>query len=147
MKIMTFSLILFCSNAYAVEINLKAVAWIESSGNPKAVGDNGKALGLYQLHKGVIDDYNKENHVLNTHSDALEPITAHKIAKWYLTIKIPKYLKYYGLKDTLANRLTAYNMGIKAVREKRTAKKYLKKYLLALDTKPFLGHHTVNANS
>jgi membrane-bound lytic murein transglycosylase MltF len=30
---------------------LKAVAKIESSDNPKAIGDNGLARGLYQMHK------------------------------------------------------------------------------------------------
>jgi soluble lytic murein transglycosylase-like protein len=30
---------------------LKAVATVESSNNPQAVGDNGKARGLYQMHE------------------------------------------------------------------------------------------------
>lgn len=38
------------ANAASPEM-LKAVAKIESSDNPKAIGDNGLARGLYQMHK------------------------------------------------------------------------------------------------
>jgi len=29
----------------------KAIMWVESKGDPQAVGDGGKALGPYQIHK------------------------------------------------------------------------------------------------
>ena len=42
----------FTTTAYAVSpAMLEAVAMVESSNNPKAVGDSGLARGLYQLHK------------------------------------------------------------------------------------------------
>ena len=38
---------------------LNALVWVESSRNEKAVGDNGKAVGLLQLHKIYVDDVNR----------------------------------------------------------------------------------------
>lgn len=127
---------------YAAEINLRVISQIESSGNPKAVGDGGRALGAFQLHKGVIQDWNTAHpHDLKAHSDALQPRHAIRIAKWYLTIRIPKMLKSKGLKDTLENRLWAYNAGIVSVKKGRmpkTTKKYIKKYFSLVLTGDFL---------
>jgi soluble lytic murein transglycosylase-like protein len=39
---------------------LKAVATVESSNNPKAIGDNGNALGMYQLHKPAWEQISKQ---------------------------------------------------------------------------------------
>lgn len=38
---------------------LDAIEWVESKGNSNAVGDNGKAVGAYQLHKIYVDDCNQ----------------------------------------------------------------------------------------
>lgn len=38
---------------------LNALVWVESSRNEKAIGDNGKAVGLLQLHKIYVDDVNR----------------------------------------------------------------------------------------
>ena len=35
---------------------LDKIALIESNGNPKAVGDNGLAIGLFQIHKPAYND-------------------------------------------------------------------------------------------
>lgn len=36
---------------------LAAMAFVESSFNPNAIGDNGKAVGLMQFHRGTFYDY------------------------------------------------------------------------------------------
>ena len=38
---------------------LDAIEQIESSGDPDAVGDNGAAVGSYQIHKIYVDDVNR----------------------------------------------------------------------------------------
>ena len=35
---------------------LDAIEWVESKGDPWAVGDNGNAVGAYQIHKIYVDD-------------------------------------------------------------------------------------------
>lgn len=48
-------------SGYAVSQDmLKAVAMVESSNNPKAVGDGGKALGMYQLHKPAWEQISEQ---------------------------------------------------------------------------------------
>jgi hypothetical protein len=38
---------------------LDAIAIVESNNNPNAVGDNGKAVGAFQIHKIYVDDVNR----------------------------------------------------------------------------------------
>ncbi len=38
---------------------LDAIEWVESKGNANAVGDIGKAIGAYQIHKIYVDDVNR----------------------------------------------------------------------------------------
>jgi len=38
---------------------LDAIEWVESKGDPWAVGDDGKAVGAYQIHKIYVDDVNR----------------------------------------------------------------------------------------
>lgn len=54
LNIIALILISATSEAASQEM-LKAVAQIESSGNPKAIGDSGQARGLYQMHKPAWD--------------------------------------------------------------------------------------------
>lgn len=113
---------------YAAEINLRVISQIESSGNHKAVGDGGRALGAFQLHKGVIQDYNLSHNTRFPHKIALSRHYSRKIASWYINKEIPRLLRHFGLKDTISNRLTAYNKGIRAVLMKSPSKNYIKKY-------------------
>jgi hypothetical protein len=38
---------------------LDAIEWVESKGDADAVGDNGRAVGAYQLHKIYVDEVNR----------------------------------------------------------------------------------------
>ncbi len=38
---------------------LDAIEWVESRGDANAVGDNGKAIGAYQIHKIYVDGVNR----------------------------------------------------------------------------------------
>lgn len=109
-------------------VDMGKIAHIESSGCKNLVGDNGKALGCYQLHKGVVAEYNQYKRALYRHDDAMRPDIGLKIANWYMNTRIPAMLKHYGKPDTLENRLTAYNMGIGAVIKGKRATNYIKKY-------------------
>lgn len=41
------------------ELFLDSLAFVESGGNPRAVGDGGKAIGLFQIWKIYVDDVNR----------------------------------------------------------------------------------------
>lgn len=112
----------------SVSIDLNKIAIIESSGNPLAIGDNGKAIGLYQLHAGVVKDYNKANNTNLKHSQMTNPKLAYNVANWYLNIEIPRLLKHYKKPLTVNNVLTAYNKGIGNFLNGVKAPKYIAKY-------------------
>ena len=129
-KLVSFLIIMVCiaQTAQASMVDLKALAMVESSGNPAAVGDKGRALGLFQAHAGCVSDVNRALGTKYSHRDVLDPEVAVVVASAYLEGVIPGYLKHYGIKDTLENRLTAYNMGIGAVVKGKKATKYISAY-------------------
>jgi len=45
-------------DGYTFDDLLDAIEWVESEGNGDAVGDNGDAIGAYQIHKAYVDDVN-----------------------------------------------------------------------------------------
>ena len=47
-----------CNGVEVTAKLLNAIKNVESSGNSSAVGDNGKAVGAYQIHKVYVDDVN-----------------------------------------------------------------------------------------
>lgn len=112
-------------------INLCIVAKIESSGRPDAVGDGGKALGLYQLHPLAVKDANRVLKGSYSHQDALRPHIAEKLADAYLNRVIPAYLKHFKKPVTKENVLWAYNAGIGSVvkgKMPQITEAYLAKY-------------------
>ena len=55
-------IVIIAANCNAIELNsrlLNAICNVESNGNASAVGDNGKAVGAYQIHKKYVDDVNR----------------------------------------------------------------------------------------
>ena len=131
---LTFCLVIVRgSDGYCAQtVNAKAIAFVESSFNSKAIGDGGKALGLHQLHAEAIKDVNRFKKRSYKHKDALDPQKSFVIADAYLNEVIPFYFKKLKIKDTLDNRLTAYNMGIGAVKRGKKSSHYIKKYNRAL---------------
>ena len=64
---------------------INALAKVESNGNSAAVGDGGKAVGILQIHKGVIEDVNKISKVKYTFADRKDPKKSKEICKLYLS--------------------------------------------------------------
>jgi len=130
--VMVATVILLClaGSAQAKEINMKAIAQIESSLNPLAYNQTSRATGLYQITPICLKDYNQYHTKNLTLNDMKNPALCYKVAYWYMNIRIPQLLHYYGHKDTIENRLTAYNAGIKWVGKKLPSEttNYIRKY-------------------
>ena len=64
---------------------LLAIAIVESSGNPLAIGDDGLSWGLYQIRPAYVRDVNR---ILGsaeyTHRDAFNPQYAKRMVEVYL---------------------------------------------------------------
>lgn len=60
------------------------MALVESSGNPLAIGDHGRARGILQIHPGVVQDVNRIAGTRYRHQDAHDPKVAVFMATVYL---------------------------------------------------------------
>ena len=67
---------------------LAAIATVESDNDPNAIGDNGQALGLYQLHAAYVADVVQITGIEYDHRDALNPHVAREM--------VIAYLRHYG---------------------------------------------------
>jgi len=129
-----FSLLALCSFSHAKnepiisEKFLDSVAMIESNFNPNAVGDKGKALGVYQLHQEAwIDackwmEYNDRGAFIDNYSwlignindswktQAKDPVISRQVAKAYFLLLYYRFQKR-GIKPTNIQLYMAYNMG------------------------------------
>ena len=61
---------------------------VETNNNKEAIGDNGKAFGILQIHKEVIIDVNRYYGTDYTHQDAFEPNCAEEIFHLYIKMGI-----------------------------------------------------------
>lgn len=61
----------------------KAIAWQESRGDPHAVGDGGRAIGLYQIHRAYWQDGTRILGVSWPYADARDPVKALAVVRAY----------------------------------------------------------------
>jgi len=65
---------------------LDAIEQVESGGNPRAVGDNGKAVGAYQIWKICVDDCNRiVGRKRWTLEDRWDRVKSREMCRTYLT--------------------------------------------------------------
>lgn len=68
------------------ETLIDALVHVESKGNVHARGDNGRAIGILQIHKEVVDDVNKAYGVAYSYEDRKCPIKSREICRRYLIL-------------------------------------------------------------
>ena len=108
---------LFAAPAAAVDANdierlLDAIARIESHGKAKAVGDGGRALGAYQIHRAYWEDGTGLLGVDWPHGDAADPKKARRVVK--------AYLRHYGQGKSLLEMARIHNGGPHGDKKKAT---------------------------
>ena len=64
---------------------ITALIIVESSGNDLAIGDNGRALGPLQIHRGVVLDVNRITGSHYRHQDMTNRAQARAVCQAYLT--------------------------------------------------------------
>ncbi len=105
---------------YCPDRLLPALAKVESNGNPRAVGDSGKALGELQIWSVVVQDVNRVHGTRYTHRDAFDPAKARDICRRYLAIYCtPKRL---GRQPTMEDAARIWNGGPNGHRKSATEK-------------------------
>jgi len=96
----------------AIERLLDTIARIESHGDPKAVGDAGRALGVYQIHRRYWEDATGLLGVNWPHQDAADPKRARRVVK--------AYLLHYGRGKSLLEMARIHNGGPRGDKKKAT---------------------------
>ena len=128
-KIFFFTLLILSSSVKAVEVSqslLDAIQIVESNGNESAIGDNGKAVGAFQIHKIYVDDVNNFSSEKFTYEDRKNKEKSQKIVKLYLEHYGKSYEKKTGKKTTNEVLARIHNGGPKGY-DKEATKNYWKK--------------------
>ncbi len=82
---------------------LDAIALVESRDNPGAVGDHGRALGVYQIHRSYWAEGTEILGVTWKYREARDPQKARQVVR--------AYLSYYGRGKTLLDMARIHNGG------------------------------------
>ena len=103
---------------------ITALMIVESSGNDQAIGDNGRALGPLQIHRGVVLDVNRFTGSNYRHQDMTNRVAARAVCE--------TYLKAYGKGASIEQLARRWNGGPTGDRKSATeaywskVKKHLK---------------------
>ena len=82
---------------------ISALIIVESSGNDQAIGDNGRALGPLQIHRGVVLDVNRITGSNYRHSEMTNRAAARAVCE--------AYLRHYGRGKSLEEKARIWNGG------------------------------------
>lgn len=102
---------------------------VESNGDAKAIGDNGKAYGILQIHKVCVDDINRYYNTDYTHQDAFDEICSEEMFNLYIGMGIELYTKKHGKLPTEEQVVRFWNGGVYTGHKRDTTIKYYKRYL------------------
>lgn len=97
-------------------LNLTILAEIESGNNPAAIGDNGRARGLYQMHQEAWDDVTRKRKTLNVltwswSTGAHHSQASTSYAHMYLAMLVVKYMDTTGKAPTAPQQYALWNLG------------------------------------
>ena len=89
-----------------------AIAQVESNNDPLAVGDDGSAIGVYQIHRAYWHDGTRLLGVNWRYEEAFDAQKARCVVK--------AYLRHYGRGKSLMDMARIHNGGPKGHRKKST---------------------------
>jgi len=126
----TVLLILSLSLAHATDYDrmYKRVAQIESNNIATAIGDDGKAYGILQIHKICVDDINRMYGTTFTHKDAFDINKSKIMFKLYLKAGVKRFIRKYKRHPTEEEIVRMWNGGIYQGYKINDTIKYYKKY-------------------
>jgi len=118
------------SSASELETMFEVLKHAESNNNALAIGDNGKAYGVVQIHKICVDDVNRIYGTGYTHQQMFDVTCAKEVFILYLQAGINRYTLRHGKLPTEGQVVRMWNGGIYRGYLKNATKRYLKRYYL-----------------
>lgn len=108
------SILLFClGSSIASASVVDAIALVESSGNTRAVGDNGLAKGAWQMHRAAWNDSAKRLRVTwDFDIDSFNYDRARRIAAEHLRWLCEQFTRKTGRQPTPADQYALWNLGV-----------------------------------
>ncbi len=97
--------------AALIALLMPVLASVESGNNPNAVGDGGKAVGIYQIHPGYVQDVNRIARTAYTLDDRKDPVKAAEMVTIYLTHYGERYVRITGNEINLEALARMHNGG------------------------------------
>ena len=110
---------------------LKAILLVESGGDPNAVGDGGRAIGPYQIHRAYWSDATRLLGVSWPYSDARDPLKAAAAVRAYTE----HYARHYR-KPWTAETIARIHVGGPRGPFRKSSIPYWKKVKYFLDNHP-----------
>lgn len=113
--VVCFTSIAHCGNdasSRELERLLDAIAEIESGNRSEAIGDRGRAIGTYQIHRAYWKDGTRILGVKWSYRDAFDPGKARRVVR--------AYLKHYGRGRSLIQMARIHNGGPRGYRKRAT---------------------------
>ena len=107
------------SNVRRFKDLLDAIEIIESGGDCNAVGDNGRAVGAYQIHLCYLEDANKQSwHKIFTENDRYDRQKSREMVRLYMD----RYATYgrLGREPTLEDMARIHNGGANGYKKEST---------------------------
>lgn len=112
------------------DVDMTVITEIESGGNVNGYNRSSHARGLCQITPVVLAEYDATFHSHHNVDELYIGQFNLLVGDYYMNFKIPRYLKHYHIKDTVRNRLIAYNCGIRCLVRNRTPPKETIEYVL-----------------
>jgi len=110
-----------------IERLLDAIAQVESRRDPNAVGDHGRAVGVYQIHRRYWQDGTRILGRDWPYADAADPAKARQVVR--------AYLRHYGKDRSLIEMARIHNGGPRGDRKSST-EDYARKIAAILGSPP-----------
>ena len=98
---------------------ISALIMVESSNNDLAIGDQGRAIGCLQIHRGVVLDVNKFTGSHYRHQDMTNRVQARAVCE--------AYLKHYGKGKSTEEQARIWNGGPQGHHKKQATEAYWNK--------------------
>ena len=95
---------------------ISALIIVESSGNDLAIGDNGRAVGPLQIHRGVVQDVNRITGSHYQWQQMTNRAQARAVCEAYLT--------HYGKGKTTEEQARIWNAGPQGHKKKTATQAY-----------------------